>query len=133
MAAVRDYATGLKVSARFSTQLKVDVQTPTGDLPSLPAAIEVAAYRISTEGLTNINRHAQARHAVVSFALDAGNPTRNLHLEIADDGVGFKENHRSGVGLISMYERAEEVGGKLFIESSPGKGTRIIADLPLVY
>lgn len=133
VAAVRDYATGIKVGARHSTQLKVDVQTPTGDLPSLPAAIEVAAYRISTEGLTNINRHAQAHHAVVSFALDTGRHTRNLNLEIMDDGIGLKENQRSGVGLISMYERAEEVGGKLFIVSSPGNGTRIIADLPLVY
>jgi signal transduction histidine kinase len=130
--AVRDYASGLKGGAQDSPRLKIGVQAPTAGLPTLPAAIEVAAYRIATEGLTNISRHAQAHHAEVSFVLNAANHTRKLHLEIVDDGIGLSENQRAGVGLISMRERAEEVGGNLLIESPPGKGTRVVADLPLV-
>jgi two-component system NarL family sensor kinase len=130
--AVRDYASDLKGSAQTSPRLQVDVQVPAGGLPSLPAAIEVAAYRISTEGLTNIARHAQAHHAEVSFVLNSAGQTRKLHLEIADDGVGLPKSQKSGIGLISMRERAEEIGGHLRIKSSSGKGTRVVADLPLV-
>ena len=130
--AVRDYASGLKGGAQDSSRLKVDVQAPAGGLPTLPAAIEVAVYWIATEGLTNIARHARARHAEVSFVLNAAKHTRKLHLEIVDDGIGLPENHRSGIGLISMRERAEEVGGNLVVESSPRQGTRVVADLPLV-
>ncbi|MEJ2558401.1 MAG: histidine kinase [Anaerolineae bacterium] len=129
--AVRDYADGLKIGVGRSEPLMINVQSPDGDLPALPAAIEVAAYRIATEGLTNIARHARARHAEVSFVLNAANYTRKLHLEIIDDGLGLLENQRPGIGLISMRERAEEIGGHLLIESSPGQGTRVVADLPL--
>jgi signal transduction histidine kinase len=130
--AVGDYASGLKGGAQNNPRLQVGVQAPAAGLPSLPAAVEVAAYRISTEALTNVARHARARHAEVSFDLKSTNHTRKLHLEIVDDGLGLPENQRSGVGLISMRERAEEVGGNLLIESSPGQGTRVVVDLPLV-
>jgi signal transduction histidine kinase len=129
--AVRDYASSLKSGAQDSPRLHVEVQAPAGDLPSLPAAIEVAAYRISTEALTNIARHAQARRAAVSFGLVSGHPTRNLHLEIIDDGIGLPKDYSAGIGLISMRERAEEVGGNFLIDSSPGQGTRVVANLPL--
>ncbi len=130
--AVRDFARGLKGGTQTSPRLKVDVRAPAGGFPALPAAIEVAAYRIATEGLTNIARHAQAHHAKVSFLLNVADHTRKLHLEIVDDGIGLPENQRAGVGLISMRERAEEVGGHVLIESSPGQGTHVVADLPLV-
>ncbi len=91
----------------------------------------MAAYRIATEALTNVARHAQARRATVSFALASGNHRRELHVEIVDDGMGLPEDHKAGIGLISMRERAEEVGGSLLIDSSPGRGTRVVADLPL--
>jgi signal transduction histidine kinase len=130
--AVRDYAAGLKGGAQAPPRLKVEVHAPSGDLPALPAAVEVAAYRITTEGLTNVARHARARHAAVSFDLLSADHVRKLRLEIADDGIGLPENHSAGIGLISMRERAEEVGGDLLIESSPGQGTRLVADLPLV-
>jgi signal transduction histidine kinase len=128
--AVRDYASGLRGGAHNKERLRVDVQASADSLPPLPAAIEVAAYRIATEALTNVARHARARHATVSFTLASGNHSRELHLEIVDDGVGLPENQRSGIGLISMRERADEVGGHLLIESSPGQGTRVLADLP---
>lgn len=130
--AVQDYASGLRGSTPNSPRLQVDVQAPVTGLPSLPAAIEVAAYRISTEALTNISRHAQSRHAEVSFVLNVTNHARKLNLEIVDDGIGLPEDQRSGIGLISMRERAEEIGGHLLIESSPGQGTRVLAILPLV-
>ncbi|HEX6383318.1 MAG TPA: ATP-binding protein, partial [Anaerolineae bacterium] len=130
--AVRDYASSLNSADRDSPRLHVEIQAPAGDLPSLPAAIEVAAYRISTEALTNIARHAQARRASACFSLEESNRVRKLHLEIVDDGIGLPENHKSGVGLISMQERAEELGGNLVIESSARQGTHITADLPLV-
>ncbi len=130
--AVRDYASGLKGGAKDAPRLRADVQVPSGGLPSLPAAIEVAAYRISTEALTNVARHARARQARVSFTLNGSNHSRKLHLEIVDDGIGLPASQRSGIGLISMRERAEEVGGQLLIESFPGQGTRVVADLPLV-
>jgi signal transduction histidine kinase len=130
--AVRDYAADFRSDAPDSPRLKVNVRTPVVGLPVLPAAIEVAAYRIATEGLTNIARHAQAQHAEVSFTVNTTNPARKLHLEITDDGIGLPETVRSGVGLISMRERAEEVGGHLHIESSPGQGTHVVAELPLV-
>jgi signal transduction histidine kinase len=128
--AVRDYASGLKGGHQDSPRLQIDVRAPPGGLPPLPAAIEVAAYRISTEALTNIARHARARRASVSFGLVSEN-SRILELEIVDDGIGLPGDHKAGIGLISMRERAEEVGGAFLIESSPGQGTRVFAGLPL--
>jgi len=129
--AVRDYASSLGVGSQVSPRLQVDVRALGADLRSLPAAIEVAAYRIATEALTNVARHARARRAEVSFSLVSANQAQKLHLEITDNGIGLTGDHRSGIGLISIRERAEELGGNLLIESSPEQGTRVIADLPL--
>jgi signal transduction histidine kinase len=104
--------------------LQVIVEGPT-HLPALPAAVEVAAYRITQEALTNVVRHAQARTCQVRLALDDG-----LHLEITDDGVGLPEQRRAGVGLLSMRERAAELGGSCVIERRNGAGTRVYARLP---
>ena len=130
--AVRDYAAGLEVSARKTNSLQVDVHAPAPGLSVLPAAIEVAAYRIATEALTNVVRHAQAHHSAVSFVLESISGKRRLRLEITDDGVGLLLDGKTGVGLISMRERAEEVGGNLLIESVPRHGCRVVATLPLV-
>jgi len=130
--AVRDYVSGLAGTVQDAPRLKADVQVPAGGLPPLPAAVEVAAYRIATEALTNVARHAQARHAKVSFTLNSGNHAQRLHLEIADDGIGLRDGQNSGIGLISMRERAEEVGGNLHIESSLQQGTCVVANLPIL-
>jgi signal transduction histidine kinase len=95
-------------------------------LPPLPAAVEVAAYRIVQEALTNVVRHAQARACVVRLALGDA-----LDIEIQDDGVGLPPDGRAGVGLTSMRERTAELGGICQIESVPGQGTCIHARLPL--
>ena len=96
-------------------------------LPVLPAAVEVAAYRIVHEALTNVVRHACAHRCCVRLALEGG----VFVLEIEDDGVGLSAERRAGVGLLSMRERAEELGGSLDVVTVPGEGTRVLARLPL--
>ncbi len=99
---------------------------------SLPAAAEVAAYRICQEALTNVVRHARARHCTLELVL-ANEKERSaaLSVEIRDDGCGLPVDRRAGVGLASMRERAAELGGTCSIESVPTGGTRVMAILPL--
>jgi signal transduction histidine kinase len=96
------------------------------DLPTLPAAVEVAAYRIVTEALTNVVRHAQAQRCTVWLCLDDA-----LYVAVDDDGAGLPHDVRAGVGMASMRERAEELGGACRIERRPEGGTRVIARLPM--
>jgi signal transduction histidine kinase len=130
--AVRDYADGLDLKSGNGTHLRLNVQPPDGELLGLPAAVEVAAYRIATEALTNVTRHARAHHCTVDFKMDTNGDEKVLLMEIADDGVGFQNNGRTGVGLNSMRERAEEVRGELHIESAQHRGTRVVASFPLI-
>ena len=109
-----------------SARLLVQIESPE-NLPVLPAAVEVAAYRIVQEALTNVTRHAQARTCTVRFSL-----TDALEIEIADDGIGLSQEHQPGVGLLSMRERAAELGGSCVIQKNDGSGTRVCARLPLV-
>ena len=98
--------------------LAVGVTSP--DLPSLPAAVEVAAYRIATEALTNAARHSGGRSSHVT--LDLGD--QSLRVEVTDDGRGV--TGPPGVGLTAMAERAAELGGELSIA-----GSSVVAVLPL--
>ncbi len=110
--------------------LRVSVEAPE-ELPSLPAAVEVAAYRIAQEALTNVVRHAEARGCVVSLELDDASA---LRLEIRDDGRGLPDARaggRAGVGLSSMRERAAELGGSLVAGALPEGGTAVRVVLPL--
>jgi signal transduction histidine kinase len=95
-------------------------------LPPLPAAVEAACYRIAQEALTNVVKHASARHCVVTLVLDGV-----LEFEVADDGRGLPAGRRAGVGLTSMRERAEELGGQCRVEAAPTGGTRVTVRLPL--
>ncbi len=97
-------------------------------LPPLPAAVEVAVYRIAQEALTNVLRHAEARNCFVRLRLDESRGL--LCLEVQDDGKGLPIKRRAGVGLNSMRERAEELGGTLTITPIPTGGTSLIARLP---
>ena len=130
--AVRDYADGLNGNPAGEQHFQVTVQEPEEKLSELPAAIEVAAYRIAAEALTNITRHAMAHHCTVSFSLEENGSAKALQLKIVDDGIGLSDHRKAGVGLNSMRERAEEVGGTFKIESFPQKGTCLIARFPLV-
>ncbi|WP_310742071.1 sensor histidine kinase [Microbispora sp. H13382] len=98
-----------------------------GDLTDLPAAAEVAVYRIVQEALTNVLRHANATTVSVTLHNGAG----TLTLRVRDDGVGLPESPRGGVGLASMRERAAEVGGFCLISSPPGGGALIEVSLPV--
>jgi signal transduction histidine kinase len=94
-------------------------------LAPLPAAVEVAAYRIVQEALTNVARHARAQSCTVHLSVE---PDAVL-LEISDDGQGMAQR-RSGVGLQTMQERAAELGSSCQITSKPGAGTIVTARLP---
>jgi signal transduction histidine kinase len=106
--------------------LRVGVDTP-DRLPPLAAAVEVAAFRIAQEALTNVVRHARARTCTLRVQL----ATAGLRLSIEDDGVGLTASRGIGIGLASMRERAEELGGTFAIEPRPGGGTRVQVVLPL--
>jgi two-component system, NarL family, sensor kinase len=113
---------------RFGRQeLSIILHAPP-TLPVLPAAVEVAAYRIITEALTNIARHAHAHQVTITVAID-----RALWLEVQDDGTTSTTNGdgwRPGTGLQSMAERVAEVGGTLDVGPT-STGGRVQAVLPL--
>jgi len=99
------------------------------NLPLLPAAVEVACYRIAQEAITNVSRHARARNCRVRISPDEH--ANFLYLEVEDDGVGIPADRCAGVGLSSMRERAGELGGTLSVEAVSTGGTRVLARLPL--
>jgi signal transduction histidine kinase len=107
--------------------LSVTLRLPEPDLCALPAAVEVAVYRIIIEAVTNVVRHAGARSCQVSITTRG----QELLLEVDDDGAGMPDGWRAGVGITAIRERAVELGGQLAIESCAPHGTRIIARLPL--
>jgi two-component system NarL family sensor kinase len=105
--------------------LTVTLDAPGDGLADLPAAVEVACYRIVTEALTNVTRHAHASRCSVRIRLG-----HDLDVDVRDDGTGLPEGWRAGVGIASMRERVTELGGELVIEPSLPHGTRINARLP---
>jgi signal transduction histidine kinase len=108
--------------------LAVTVAAPE-TLPVLPAAVEVAVYRIVDEALANVAKHAGARTCVVRIGAGEGS---QLTVTVEDDGAGLAPGRVAGVGMVSMRERAEELGGRFAIGPRPeGPGTRIEVRLPL--
>ncbi len=97
-----------------------------GSLDELPAAVEVAAFRIVAEALTNVARHSRATSCRVGVHGDGA-----LRVEVVDDGIGIAPSARAGVGLHSMRERAAELGGDCIIGPAPGRGTSVRLELPL--
>jgi signal transduction histidine kinase len=114
------------VAMGSSHSLKVSFDAP-DTLPSLSAAVEVAAYRIAIEALTNIQRHAGASACCICMTVGD-----HLTIEVLDDGQGLGDNVRAGVGLTAMRERASELGGQCIIENRADGGTRVYAILPLI-
>ena len=107
--------------------LTVDVSVT--ELPPLPAAVEVAAYRIVQEALTNTVRHSGARRCSVLVTLGPG----SLMVQVVDDGCGEVAPRNGGIGLSTMRERAEEIGGTLQIRHGAAhEGTTVTARLPVV-
>ncbi len=132
--AIRSYATGLNGQTAAEPQgIDISLDAP-DDLPPLPAAVEVAAYYIVVEGLTNVFHHAHAERCRVKITLVKGDEEQEngrLCLSIEDDGQGLPQVVQAGVGLASMKERAEELGGSWSIQSLKDGGTRVTATLPL--
>jgi signal transduction histidine kinase len=106
-------------------QIQIDLPS---QLPPLPAAVEVAAFRLVQEGLHNVIQHAQASTCLIRLACPN---ERALAIEIIDDGVGLPAASKAGVGLHSMRERASELGGVWAIERLEQRGTRVSAWLPI--
>ena len=103
-------------------------------LPPLPAAVEVAAYRIVQEGVNNAVKHAHADAITVTLALEEVEEQPVwLAVTIVDTGVGIAPNHAVGIGLRSMRERAAELGGVCQIGPGAAGGTRIDARLPAAF
>ncbi|WP_344808246.1 sensor histidine kinase [Microlunatus ginsengisoli] len=124
--ALRQHA-NLSVTGHPCDSPEVVIQV-SGDLTDLPAAIEVAAYRIGQEAITNATRHAHARHIDVRLERSPG----SLVVQVSDDGRGVpKASNIAGVGMVSMRERATELGGE-YITETLTPGTRIRAQLPIV-
>ncbi|HVL98525.1 MAG TPA: sensor histidine kinase [Egibacteraceae bacterium] len=104
-------------------EVEIDVESD----PRLPPAVEVAAYRIAVEAITNVTRHARARHCTLRLA---ATPSM-LQLEVTDDGHGITPDDTPGVGLSSMRDRARELGGDCTVAPRAGGGTTVTARLPL--
>lgn len=109
-----------------STGRDVTVEAPT-ELPPLTAAVEVAAFRIADEALTNAIRHSRADHVRAELVVNGA-----LELTVTDDGGPAHAPWRPGVGMASMRERATEIGGTCEIGPVPAGG-RVRARLPLLH
>lgn len=104
----------------------VTVYASPDPLPALPAAVEVAAYRIALEAVNNVVRHAAASHCLVTVT----EADSLLTLKITDDGSGLPSGVSTGIGLRSMRERAEEVGGLFTVEKAIDSGVVVTAVFP---
>ena len=117
---------------RFTNQTGIAIQHNINPLDErrFDKTVEITAFRVVQEALTNIARHADVREAGVSMIVT---PTR-LHVSISDDGKGFDINSRdasASTGLSSMAERANMAGGRFTIRSEPGEGTLVVVDFEL--
>src|SRR5205809_4528139 len=123
--AMRNYASEWETRCGIKVASQLDL-TDTG----LSPMAELAVYRVMQEGLQNVHKHAHA--SAVGIAWSRTNDKWVLH--VTDDGMGFDlvkaARHKKSVGLLSMRERAELIGGSLQIQSTPGKGTAVTLLLP---
>jgi signal transduction histidine kinase len=126
-AAIRKQAEGM--SAR--TEIEIDLHLPERRL-SLPQDVEEQVYRLVQEALSNVAKHSGARRALVRLRRQGGD-VPSLLIHVSDDGVGFDAStpHPGHLGLRTMAQRVEELGGTLAVNSRPGSGTRLSATVPL--
>ena len=115
----------LAVGLALDEGLSVDVRAQ--DLPAFPAAVEVALYRVAQEALTNVVKHACASRAQVDVSVSGD----EVRLAITDNGAGGAASRAGGLGMSTMRERAEEVGGWLRVSTRPDQGTTVVMALPL--
>lgn len=96
-------------------------------LPPIGAAVEVAIYRIFQTALDNVIQHAQADRILIDLEVEAG----SIQLKVSDNGIGIAPDQKFGVGLTSMHERAEELGGTVDIVALSPRGTELNVAIPL--
>jgi signal transduction histidine kinase len=109
--------------------IAIDLQTD-GVSKAVPKEVEMCLYRVAQEALHNIAKHSGAGRVAIRLMENNG----ALRMAISDDGKGFSQaekSHQIGLGLASMRERVSIVGGKFQIESTPGRGTLLSAQVPL--
>jgi signal transduction histidine kinase len=113
-----------EVSRRTGLAVKVSAEAEADDLPE---GLSICLYRVAQEALQNAARHAQAKTVQIELKQELG----RLILSVRDDGVGFDAANVRGLGTVGMEERLRQVGGILRVTSQPGKGTAVIAEVPL--
>jgi signal transduction histidine kinase len=116
-----------QAAARISRSSVMRVELVVADLPPLPAAVEVATFRIVTEAITNAVKHSSAARCTVSIVAEGV----TLAITVSDDGCGPPAGPSQGHGLHTMRERAEELRGRVTIAAAPEGGTVVSAALPL--
>jgi signal transduction histidine kinase len=114
-----------QTAATHAGSMRMKVELP-AQMPLLPAAVELAAYRIAQEALTNVMRHARARSCRLRLTV-----SEVLKLEVIDNGIGLAGAGPPGVGMRSIRERAAELGGTSSIGPGRSHGTRVFVQLPL--
>jgi signal transduction histidine kinase len=115
-----------QTAATHANGMRMSLELP-DELPPLPAAVELAAYRIAQEALTNVTRHARAGRCSLRLTV-----TEELELEVVDNGIGLGKAGPPGVGMSSIRERAAELGGTSSIGPGRSSGTRVFVQIPLV-
>jgi signal transduction histidine kinase len=124
--AIRFLAEGVAKRASLSVKIKTTVTD------RLPSQVEIALYRVVQEALANATKHAKASRVWIRI----GQKNRMLHCSIENDGEGFDfhavqaDCKRRGLGLTGMQERLHAIGGTLSIDSAPGRGTKLLIQLP---
>jgi signal transduction histidine kinase len=112
----------------MSARSGISISLVQDTLPSLTPEITLCLFRVAQEALQNAAKHSRAREISVQLR----NTGHGVSLTVADDGVGFdvESAWKKGLGLISMAERLESIGGKLSVHSAPGEGTRLETTVP---
>jgi signal transduction histidine kinase len=122
VSAVEWYAREVSRSGEIEVEVKAENVAET-----LPDPLMVCVYRVVQEAVNNALRHAHAKNVTVELRQSAA----AVHVQVTDDGAGFDPKRTRGMGLLGMEERVKRQGGTLSVESKPGAGTTLRADLPL--
>ncbi len=128
--AIRDQLEALRFRAEVTTELYYDALPDEG---LLPLGAQETIFRVVQEALSNVARHARARHTQVALTCETTNGGEVLHVCITDDGQGFDPaTTPSGMGLTNMRTRVEAIGGTLAVRSTPNTGTTVCFHIPLL-
>ncbi len=114
---------GREVSRRSQMEVEIESEGVSDDLPE---ELKICVYRVTQEALNNAARHSGARHAWVALRQSGS----GISVTVRDDGQGFDPERTRGLGLLGMEERVRRLGGTLTVESAPGRGTTLKAELP---